>query len=496
MRVMHEFPTPLLVDFECHLLQFLVTENKRIHNKVSDLFSPLMDVHYEKVDEAISPGLTLIHWNSLNLDAYIDSVTAAHEELELFIDRLNNMHNNRIKAHFEEIEKISLFNIPESSTMKPFEVYSQTKELCTAATVAIETKSQVVERAVEELINMLAGPKVVPEKFEDQSDPGAATLKRKMENWTKQMQETSILKRHYEQMLIDTLYRLLRSALEVIRKRLAISVVTYGELQKEKLNRPLFEADLILSVPTIIMIPGLDEMQQWLNKTVSAITSTTKSVFRWGQSRQMIPSRPEGEPNLQSRRTRYHITIDVPPPEKAKLKSFYRSVSEHKEIQKLVSALSSAINSTKAVFRETIKKFAYYNHLWKVDREQKMRKFIDEGNPGVSEFREEMSKYTELGDEILLEPDTMVAGVVLLSLDKLKLAFSTEARAWVVSYGHTMNHMYQTVMEEVFKSIEDWSKRLGSPVVDLDDIRSIMAALKEIREKEIQIDTSLDPFEV
>lgn len=51
-------------------------------------------------------------------------------------------------------------------------------------------------------------------------------------------------------------------------------------------------------------------------------------------------------------------------------------------------------------------------------------------------------------------------------------------------------------MEKTLEQIDDISKRLSRPVKDLDDVRTAMAALKEIRENEIQIDMSLGPVEV
>lgn len=51
-------------------------------------------------------------------------------------------------------------------------------------------------------------------------------------------------------------------------------------------------------------------------------------------------------------------------------------------------------------------------------------------------------------------------------------------------------------MEEIFTFLEDITKRLSRPIKDLDDIRHAMAALKEIRDREIMIDMSIGPIEV
>ena len=71
-----------------------------------------------------------------------------------------------------------------------------------------------------------------------------------------------------------------------------------------------------------------------------------------------------------------------------------------------------------------------------------------------------------------------------------------EAKAWKVLYGRSMNTNYLSLMEKIMEIIEDLSKRLSRPINDLDDVRQAMATLKELRDNEIFIDSSLDPIEV
>jgi len=85
---------------------------------------------------------------------------------------------------------------------------------------------------------------------------------------------------------------------------------------------------------------------------------------------------------------------------------------------------------------------------------------------------------------------------VFLYTDEFKMSLCTEAKAWQVAYGRAMNKQYHTMMEDIFTQLEDISKQLSRPIKDLDDIRTAMAALKEIRENEIRIDMSLSPIEV
>ena len=82
------------------------------------------------------------------------------------------------------------------------------------------------------------------------------------------------------------------------------------------------------------------------------------------------------------------------------------------------------------------------------------------------------------------------------ALDDLKIAMSAEAKSWKVAYGRNMNTRYLTLMEQIMEQIDDMQKKLQRPVKDLDDVRTAMSTLKDIRENEIHIDNSLSPVEV
>lgn len=457
-----------------------------------------MDIHYEKVNTVISPGLTLIHWTSINLDAYITSVTSSLKQLEILVDRLIDTNENRIGHILTEITNITLVELPESCTLSASEFYQTTEKLCAAATKVLENKSKLLERIVTEVLDMLMGSKVILENTEDKGKAGELSLRRRVESRSRLLLEAENVQISYEQMLMESLFHLLRSALEAIRRRLSVRMLTYGERVKEKPNEPLFEAELILAIPTILMKPSLDDIQQWLNKVVCTITNITMGVYRWGQPKYSVPCPPEDERPLHTRSAlRKHTLYSLPPSiDHISLKTFHHTVSKHKEIQKLVSVLSTAINPTKLVVASSTKKYTRYAHLWKLEKKTRMKEYMENLNPGVSEFRREMSDYASLAEVIAMESDLLVAGAVSLSTEKLKLALTTEARVWIVFFGRNMNHKYQLVMEDVFRSIDNWSNRLNRKLEDLDDVRYLMAALKEVRENEIRIEMSLDPIEV
>lgn len=89
-----------------------------------------------------------------------------------------------------------------------------------------------------------------------------------------------------------------------------------------------------------------------------------------------------------------------------------------------------------------------------------------------------------------------ICSVYGLFTDDLKLAMVAEAKDWKLLYGRNMNSTYSQLMEKIMDQMEDLSKKLSRKIKDLDDVRQAMAALKELRENEIFIDSSLDPIEV
>ena len=49
------------------------------------------------------------------------------------------------------------------------------------------------------------------------------------------------------------------------------------------LVNPFFEVDVQLSVPSVRLVPSLDEVQSCINKAAQSILWATKHVWEWGQ---------------------------------------------------------------------------------------------------------------------------------------------------------------------------------------------------------------------
>uniref|UniRef100_A0A670IDT3 Dynein axonemal heavy chain 5 n=1 Tax=Podarcis muralis TaxID=64176 RepID=A0A670IDT3_PODMU len=219
--------------------------------------------------------------------------------------------------------------------------------------------------------------------------------------------------------------------------------------------QPIFKASVILSIPNFAMMPTLEEVQQTLNKAVDCIVSVMKGVGQWSKER---------------------------------LSKVWRL---------LELAYSAALLCDLLMFQEVLaalERFRCYHHIWQREKEETIENFI-KGSPLLSEFESQILYYRDLELEINSEPEYICVGTVALFTADLKLALTTETKAWMVAFGRHCNKKYRTEMENIFAFVEEISKKLNRPIKDLDDIRIAMAALKEIREQQIPIDFQVGPIE-
>ncbi|XP_065102327.2 dynein axonemal heavy chain 5 [Paramisgurnus dabryanus] len=536
-------------------LQLMVTENSKVRSKIQPVFEQLLLPHVAKVDEAILPGLTTLNWTSLNIEKYLNRISAALEELDLLLHRVNDLVEFRIDAVLQEMSTAILCVLPEDEPRTCEEFVHTTKDLCIKGAQMLHTKSSLVEEAANELINMLLELEQKDEEERNREESRTESKMEKMDSDEEEIKsegrllsrsttapsigpssplmrkrkkrylmevmegEAQELLSHFNHRNVDALLRLTRNTLETLRKRLHTSTLTHfletdsTSRQKGSGPQPIFRAGVCLAIPNIIMVPGLDEVQQALNRAVDFVVSVSKGVGQWSKERiskkkmserrmaalKQNSQESESEDGESTHRSfaegstsdisaSAHQVIPI------QVKNYYKSISENKEIIKLVSVLSTSINSTKKEVMNSLNRFSIYHHIWKKDREETIMMFT-QGNTLLSEFESQILYYRDLEREINAEPEFISVGALALYTADLKMALTAETKSWIVDFGHHCNRKYRTEMEQIFNFVDEASKKLNRQINDLDDIRITMATLKEIREQQISIEFQVGPTE-
>ncbi|CAB1334214.1 unnamed protein product [Coregonus sp. 'balchen'] len=509
-------------------LQLVLTENARVRAKIQSAFEQLVMPHVAKVDEAILPGLTSLNWTSLNIDKYLSRINSALTDLELLMDRVNDLVEFRIDAVLQEMSGATLWVLPLDEPLSCDE-FVQT------------TRSSLVEEATNELINMLlefelhkeGEEKLLEEsrtdmdQVESEGEEGksegrlnllsrnttaASTTgppsplgkrKKKRDLLEVMEEEAQELLSHFNHRNVDALLRLTRNTLETLRKRIHASSLMHFLAESDSPSRlkgsgqqPIFRTNVTLSIPNIAMVPALDEVQQALNRAVECVRKMSERRMAVLRQDKSDSDSEDGETTYRSLAdgSTSDISASVTQAIPFQARNYYKSVSENKEIIKLVSVLSTSINSTKKEVMNALDRFSRYHHIWRKEREDTIQKF-SQGSPLLSEFESQILYYKDLELEINAEPEYITVGALALYTADLKMALTAETKSWMVDYGLHCNRKYRTDMENIFTLVDEAAKKLNRPIKDMDDIRIAMASLKEIREQQISIDFQVGPIE-
>ncbi|MEJ1275821.1 hypothetical protein NN561_006720 [Cricetulus griseus] len=431
-------------------MKMVLSEYQRVKSKMPPTIEQLMVPHLARVDEALQPGMAALTWTSLNIGTYLENASAKIKDLELLLDRVNDLIEFRINAILEEMSSMSLCQLPQEDPLTCEEFLQMTKDLCVNGAQILHFKSSLVEEAVNELINMLLDVDVPPEEESE-----IVSHKNISSN-----SDTSGRREGHSEALA--------SSFNSGASPLPLTAVT----RKKKESEILEEARELLS--------------HFNHQNIDALLKVTRNTL------EAIRRRIHFSHMVNFRETLEIASVNLPIP--VQTQNYYKNISDNKEIVKLVSVLSTIINSTKKEVITSMERFKCYNHIWQKEKEETVMAFISQ-NPLLSEFESRILYFQSLEQEINAEPEYICVGSIALYTADLKFSLTAETKAWMVVIGRHCNKKYRSEMENIFVVVEEFQKKLNRPIKDLDDIRIAMTALKEIREQQISIDFQVGPIE-
>lgn len=122
-------------------------------------------------------------------------------------------------------------------------------------------------------------------------------------------------------------------------------------------------------------------------------------------------------------------------------------------------------------------------------------KIFMESKPLMVDFEALFKHYRRMEADIDEFPQSYQVGSIVFFTENLKRGLKTEINNWKLAYAKALNEKSSSDMQMVFDKIDDIQKRLSRPCKDLDDVRTHMGALAEIRQNEIFIDQTITPVE-
>ena len=170
--------------------------------------------------------------------------------------------------------------------------------------------------------------------------------------------------------------------------------------------------------------------------------------------------------------------------------SFYKAVSESKEVTKAFSQLTTSLANQKLELTSFKSNWDKYSEIWLQDREESVEQFLKE-KPRLNDFEDILYKFKLIKSQLSGEKDEVKVGRIIICCRDFKRTLNDEIQQWINIYCNSLYTMYVNETKYLITQIEDMDKKLDRPIKDLDDIRIIMETQKKIRDIDIDMDIKI-----
>uniref|UniRef100_A0A674HKF3 Dynein axonemal heavy chain 5 n=1 Tax=Taeniopygia guttata TaxID=59729 RepID=A0A674HKF3_TAEGU len=365
------------------LLQNLLISYKEHLNRIPVVLKPLMKPWIGQIEDAFTLGLMQLSWTSLNINKC--------RELDYVVKAASDTLECRIERILKDMSNTALIVLPEDEPIDVTSFLEQIEKLA-ISTIFLLPKLIVVKKK-----------KIFSLKY--------------------------------------YIYLGTKISLETLRHRLHVIDSRYQTTKFVEAHRvPLFQAEMQLAIPNIVLRPSLEDIQD----------------------EQAVALELGDENKLTSM---------------VALKPLDKQIIEHKDVNKVVIQLNTIILSLKTEALVLLKTFSEFSDIW--NKVNYMLNII----------------LLKLNMQIRELPNHCALQSVEVATESLKIALIQECLSGQRTFGLALNKKSATVVGEIYSFIENVSKRLSRPIHDLDDVREAMEALKEIRENEIKIDMTVGHIE-
>ena len=418
----------------------------------------------------------------MNIDGFLHRIHSGLGKLDLLAEQISDLVTNRIERNLKAVSRMSLVDLPkdESLSLDRF-IGLQEKHIKEQAS-AMEAKNLEIEEAVADLLELItayqleAGISPAPE--EEQGEAARALRQAHTPCTALRAQRDEV------------------SRLAHIKKRIG-SRASGGFLFIE---RPFFDVDVELTIPSVSMTPSLDDIQAAINRCSRAILGCSRQLLCWG--------RPE---------------------ERELGKTIFEDIARDKEIVKMVLLLTGGFEGVKREVMSYLETFMNYEWLWTADKNTRYKEFMKNeptlrtstrSSSGASPSRPRgRLTFTHSATaphssppppSIPPRPGTSpsrprsrrslpstTSAPSRSRRRRSSTALKAEAAAWKAQYSINLHEQAKAELDRISAWFDEMSRLLRREVNDLDNVRAAMGYLREkdIREKEGLIDQEFGPVE-
>jgi dynein heavy chain len=244
-------------------LSYALAEYDRVMAQILPVLQPLLRPHVADLECKLRPGMVTLTWTSMNIDAFLHSIHSGLSKLESLNSNINDIIEHRIEKNLKLVSKALLVELPNNRSFALDEFVLTQERFVKEKTVVLQAKNWEIETAVRDLVAAVCGYTL---------DPAIAPV---------EVAAIQQLTRHYNRLMYQALLNSSKNSLNSLKERVCSRGGGTGFLF---IQRPFFEVDVQLAVPSVRLSPTLDDIQRAVNKGALAVLRVTKQVWEWQQA--------------------------------------------------------------------------------------------------------------------------------------------------------------------------------------------------------------------
>jgi len=427
-------------------LTHVLKEAEKIERAVPAVLRPLMQPHIVDLEQKVQPGLYVLTWTSMNIDAYLHRIHQSMTILDELVRKVSDILENRVEANVKKVARLKMVRLPSDQTVMIDDFKSQQVKMVRSRAHQLRIKNEEIQRALDDIVALLEGyPRENKSASIDQAD-------------------ISELRRIYARQTYEAVLTTTKSAFSKMKGRLAST----GSVGFLFVDRPFFDVDVELSVPHIALNPSLEDIQGAINTTAKEVLAASQELVAWG---------PDFRPGS----------------------TFFERLASDREIVVSVLLLTGSVEHLKNEVNGYLALFDKFRFLWLMDMQAEYDKFM-KSNPTLDAVEVELKKYDDYEQQIAAVSPVHNIGCLSIETSPLKTALRTLAADWKRKFSQNLHENAQKKLEAFMeyvntsrKQLDGFNKKIDK--LDLDDVRNVMMLLNEVREKEADIDTIITPIE-
>lgn len=448
-----------------HLLAQFYAINDAIPYHLKAICGPLL----ESTLSYFQPGLSVLYWNSVNVDAFLHKVQSAINHSKTLIDKVTKICYNEVDTAVEKIKIFILFDKSAacSKLWSPMDFIQMHNCSIDEIGLSLSQLIHLIEKSLQEIaITLTKKPDSLPTfhatNITSKSAEGYAVSLLAAD----QQEPTSPISFLNDKKVISDLFAHYSSDIfKAVLKSTLQSLEEYYELvgrERNDMRQSLkFKVNVLFDLPNIVLVPTINTVQSVVSQIAQNIIDVSLNIYWWDADFK---------------------------------KSFHDTIMNNSSVVLLKEKIDNALNNLERDVTSFLLAFENYNFLW-LDDMNTLYTLLEEEKPDLESHHVEVQRLVKIERNIQNIANQVNIGSIVLETTPIKESLSGFCLAWKMCYVQKLHHVAKDNLDMVVAQRENFNSHLTSEINSLSDLNNVLNEIQRITDMEIRIDNLYAPVE-